>query len=94
MNGSRTSLPESRLGLAGAKADRTQAALDFVLRALADARGRLPRKDLIELAKVEGIPQRAVDRALLGAAESGELCKMRTGLSVSYRLPEPSLGPE
>ncbi|MBP6965280.1 MAG: hypothetical protein KBC96_12845 [Armatimonadetes bacterium] len=91
MNGSRTSLPESRLGLPGAKADRTQAALDFVLRALADAGGSLPRKDLIELAKVEGIAKRTLEIALRDAVCAGELSKAKNGRDVIYSQAEPTL---
>jgi hypothetical protein len=72
--------------------DKTQAALDFILHTLADNGGSLTRKELLTVAKMDGISATTVDRAVREAAGSTQVTKGRSGKEVIYSLVDMEWG--
>jgi len=67
--------------------DKTQAALDFLLRTLAENGGEMGRKELVERGKAEGISKSAVERAIRSGMDSSQLARGEDGRRAIYRLP-------
>lgn len=79
------------VGDAEESADKTQAALEFILRTLADNGGSLRRKEIETVAALQGIATRTLTRSLKDGTESGQLSKARQGSEVAYSLPAATL---
>jgi len=73
-------------GDAEESADKTEYALSVIMRTLADAGGAATRKMILDQGKVEGIPQRTVERTLKLAVERKELRKDRQGREACYQI--------
>jgi len=73
-------------GEAEESADQTAVAAAFVERALTDAGGTLPRKELLAMAEGGNLKERTIVRALTEAVDSGTVTKARDGNSVIYTL--------
>ena len=73
-------------GQAEESAAQTDAAKEFIERALIDAGGSLRRKALLELARNENFRERTVERALREQVKSGMLARTQDGKEVVYSL--------
>jgi len=69
--------------------EKSEVAAAVVKRALADAGGRLTRKEIVDQAKGEKLPERTVGRALNDGVAAGWLAKERRGKAVAYSLTDP-----